>query len=356
MKSCFSLGKAGQTKRVEGSAFRSIAVTSLLCFVIAIMTAFIWPAPFIRHCLISFGYGYSAVLSALVIGRLFPNLGLQWVNACSLTVSMIVGTSNAAFWLEEYSNFDNVYKLKPVIFLGFVFTVICFVYFYIYEQKLLAQKELETVKRKQAEQEKALVMSQLKQLQSQIEPHFLFNTLANINALIDHQPNEARLMLEKLTDLLRGTLKINRQSTTSVSGELELIDAYLSIQHIRLGDRLSYQIDNELKTDLSLPPLLLQPLVENAVQHGIEPKGEGGNILVKLREEQGVAIISVIDNGIGLVLNSSTAGHGIGLDNIKQRLQALFSNRASCKISENSDGGVTAELHIELTDLENLEG
>ncbi|MEZ8824233.1 sensor histidine kinase [Vibrio amylolyticus] len=356
MKFCFSLGGANRVKRIESSALKSIAVTSLFCLVIAIMTAIIWPAPFLRHCFISFGYGYGAVFSALLISRLFPNLGLQWVNACSLVISMIVGTSNAAFWLEEYSNFDNIYKLKPVIFLGFIFTVICFVYFYIYEQKLLAQKELETAKRKQAEQEKALVMSQLKQLQSQIEPHFLFNTLANINALIDQQPSEARLMLEKLTDLLRGTLKINRQSTTSVSGELDLINAYLSIQQVRLGDRLTYQIDNQLKKDLGLPPLLLQPLVENAVQHGIEPKAQGGNILIRLREEQGMAIISVIDNGVGLVFDSSTAGHGIGLDNIRQRMQALFSNRATFKIMENAQGGVTTELHIELTDLENLEG
>lgn len=311
---------------------------------------------FLKHCAISFGYGYSAVISALTIGRVYPKLGLQWVNAFSLLISMIIGTSNASFWLEEYSDFDNIYKLKPVILLGFVFTVICFIYFYIYEQKLVAQKELEMAKRKQAEQEKALAMSQLKQLQSQIEPHFLFNTLANINALIKLQPDDAQLTLEKLTDLLRGTLKINRQSTTSISGELELIDAYLNIQKIRLGERLSYQIDNQLTKDLSLPPLLLQPLVENAVQHGIEPKALGGSILIELREEQGKVTISVVDSGIGLVLESSHAGHGIGLDNIKQRLQALFSDRANCLIRENEQGGVTAELSIELADLQQLEG
>ncbi|MGF1697059.1 histidine kinase [Vibrio lamellibrachiae] len=338
----------------ESSAIKSIIFTSLFCLVIAIATTLIWPGPFTKHCLISFGYGYSAVFSALIVGRLFPDLGLRWVNVFSLSTSMILGTSNAAFWLEQDSNFNNFYKLKPVIFLGFVFTAICFLYFYIYEQKLLAQKELEKAKRKQAEQEKALVISQLKQLQSQIEPHFLFNTLANINALIEQKPKDAQLMLEKLTDLLRGTLKVNRQENTSISGELDLIDAYLRIQQIRLGERLSYKIENRLDQDVGFPPLLLQPLVENAIQHGIEPKAEGGSVSIEIEEVQGTVVISVRDSGIGLMIESANVGHGIGLENIRQRLQALFVDRASFVIIENAEGGVTAKLNIELMDLKSL--
>ncbi|MCK6263992.1 histidine kinase [Vibrio sp. ZSDE26] len=354
MKVCFSMASNAKGHRVESSAVKSILFTSLFCFVVAILTAFIWPAPFIKHCLISFGYGYSAVFSSILIGRILPKLSLHWLNAASLLTSMVLGTSNAAFWLEEYSDFNNIYKLKPVIFLGFVFTAICFLYFYIYEQKLLAQKELETAKRKQAEQEKALVMSQLKQLQSQIEPHFLFNTLANINVLIDDKPKDARLMLEKLTDLLRGTLKVNRQSNTSISLELDLIDAYLSIQQIRLGERLSYQVENQLNIDVSFPPLLIQPLVENAIRHGIEPSTQGGKVSVVIEESQGLVIISVTDSGVGLVAEPINTGHGIGLENIKQRLQALFAERASFTIVENVQGGVTATLKIKLSDLESL--
>jgi len=339
---------------VESRVINVIFFTSLFCFVIAIMTTQIWPAPFIKHCLISFGYGYSAVFSALAIAHFFPNLNLPWVRVFSFVCSIILGTSNAAFWLDQYSNVNNFTKLTPVIFLGFVFTAICFLYFYIYEQKILAQTELETAKRKQAEQEKTLIMSQLKQLQSQIEPHFLFNTLANINALIDQHPQNARLMLEKLTNLLRSTLQVNRQSNTSISGELELIDAYLSIQYIRLGERLTYKIDNQLNYDVSFPPLLLQPLVENAIQHGIEPKVQGGCIIVVIAEKQGMVSISVIDSGNGLMLESSSAGHGIGLENVRQRLLALFSNRGNLTIVENAQGGVTAKLHIALTDLESL--
>ncbi|MGC9401165.1 sensor histidine kinase [Vibrio genomosp. F10 str. 9ZC157] len=354
MKRCASLVKNTE-KRIENSAFKSLFLTSLFCLAIAILTFFIWSGPFIEHLLISFGYGYSAVFSALIISYFRPDLGIQWVNAFSLTLSMILGTCNAAFLLEGYSNFDSLPELKPVILLGFIFTVICFFYFYIYEQKLLTQKELETTKRKQAEQEKALVMSQLKQLQSQIEPHFLFNTLANINALIDSQPKDARRMLEKLTDLLRGTLKSNRQSNTSLVGELELVDAYLSIQKIRLGDRLTYHIDNQLTNDVVFPPLLIQPLVENAIQHGIEPKAAGGSVTVLVVKEQSMVSISVIDNGIGLMLESKNAGHGIGLENIRQRMKVLFSDEANFAIVENKQGGVTAKLQIKLTDLELLQ-
>lgn len=338
----------------QTSAFKSVVLTSIFCLLVAVTTALIWQAPFFKHCLISFGYGYSAVFSSIAIAYLFPNLGNQWNIAGSLTTSMILGTINAAALLEEYSDFDNLDKLKPVVFLGFLFTVICFLYFYIYEQKLLAQQELEIAKRKQAEHEKALMMSQLKQLQSQIEPHFLFNTLANISALIDQKPQDAQQMLIKLTDLLRGTLKANRQSNTTIGGELALIDAYLNIQQIRLGNRLKYEINHELTDDISFPPLLLQPLVENAVQHGIEPSAKGGTITLTVAQKQEYIDISVVDTGNGLSQNPSTAGNGIGLENIKQRLYALFCERAQFNIVENAQGGVTATLRIETHDLQSL--
>lgn len=340
----------------QTSAIKSVALTSIFCLLVAVMTSLIWQAPFIKHCLISFGYGYGAVFSSIAIAYLFPKLGNQWNIAGSLTTSMVVGTINAASLLEEYSNFNNLEKLKPVVFLGFLFTVICFLYFYIYEQKLLAQQELEIAKRRQAEHDKAMMLSQLKQLQSQIEPHFLFNTLANISALIDQKPKDAQKMLIKLTDLLRGTLKANRQSNTTICGELELIDAYLNIQQIRLGSRLKYELINRLTDDTSFPPLLLQPLVENAVQHGIEPSENGGSITLTVEQVQEYINISVVDSGVGLSQHTSTTGNGIGLENIKQRLQALFYDRAQFSIVENARGGVSATLRIEVHDLKLLSG
>ncbi len=153
-------------------------------------------------------------------------------------------------------------------------------------------------------------------------------------------------MLEKLTDLLRGSLKTNRNPLITVEQEIELLNAYLSIQQIRLGDRLTYEIDNQIIEPISLPPLLIQPLVENAITHGIEPSAQGGQLMVQFKQENNQFIVVISDNGVGLELVSPSKGHGMSLNNIKQRLHDLFDGSASVRITENKDGGVNAELTI----------
>ncbi|MCW8332366.1 sensor histidine kinase [Vibrio paucivorans] len=342
-------------KRHAANSLKSLAWTSLFCTVIAFTTQTIWPSSLWEHLAISFGYGYSAVISAHLIAWLKPNFSLREINIYSLLVAMVLGSGNAYFWLNKYEKFSHIGSMKPVVFLGFVFTVACFFYFYAHEQKLQAQKALEVAKRKQSEQEKALILSQLKQLQSQIEPHFLFNTLANINALISSEPKSAQMMLERLTDLLRGTLQSSRQKHTNLQGELDLVDAYLSIQKIRLGNRLNFTIDNQVEHGVTLPPLILQPLVENALQHGIEPKEQGGQITIRAFVEEDDTVIEVLDTGVGLTAGAQHTGHGIGLDNIRQRLLGLFGEFASLTIAEHVEGGVKATLRFATRSLDGIE-
>ncbi len=336
------------------SGAKSLAFTSLFCLIIAFMTQSLWPSSIFNHLAISFGYGYSAVFTAHLLNWYKPDLSFRQNHVLSLTSAMILGTLNAYFWLSRYYNIGHIGEIKPVILLGFIFTVACFFYFHTQEQKLLAQKALEVAKRKESEQEKALILSQLKQLQSQIEPHFLFNTLANINALIIHEPRTAQLMLSKLTDLLRGTLKSSRQQHTSLAAELEMVEAYLSIQQIRLGDRLTFKLTNRYVDDICLPPLILQPLVENAIQHGIEPKPDGGEVQIDVIKQEQSLLIEVIDSGVGFGQPSNHVGHGVGLDNIRQRLTALFGNEASLTITESPQGGVAAKVKITLSALATL--
>lgn len=134
--------------------------------------------------------------------RLKPSLTFNQVNVLALACGVLVGSLNKLLWSDD-SNFNFL----MVVLLGFIFSSICFLIFYMHELKQNAQHELEIARRQQSEQEKALILSQLKQLQSQIEPHFLFNTLANLSVLIDKDPAMAKILLEKLTDLLRATLK-----------------------------------------------------------------------------------------------------------------------------------------------------
>ncbi|WP_225874879.1 sensor histidine kinase [Vibrio atypicus] len=338
-------------ERKGTKVIRSFVVTTLFCVVIAFVTQSIWPSEFAEHLLISVGYGYSAVITSHLIAWLAPQVSSYLLTGASLAGAMLFGTMNAHFLLNKYDDFASLEQLKPVIILGFIFSCTCFVFFYAHEQKLIAQKEAEIAKRKQSEHEKAMIQSQLRQLQSQIEPHFLFNTLANVSVLIEQDPAQARLMLEKLTDLLRGTLKSSRQEQSTLQSELDLVDAYLAIQKVRLGQRLDYKIDNSLLSDINLPPLVLQPLVENAIQHGIEPKAEGGCVEIVTQEAGDSLVIEVTDSGVGIHGSSNHAGHGVGLENTQQRLKALFGDEASLALLEVATGGVKAKVSIPLVQL-----
>ncbi|MBD1559460.1 histidine kinase [Vibrio sp. S9_S30] len=334
---------------------KSVTFTSLFCLMIATVTFYVWDAPFYKHLLISFGYGYSAVLGARIVTLIAPELSPRLVNVLSLVVSMLGGSANAYYWLNVYSNFSAYEYLKPTIMLALVFSTFCIYFFYFYDQNTQTKHELEKARRIQADQEKALVLGELKQLQSQIEPHFLFNTLANINVLIESDPERAREMLSRLTDLLRATLRKNRTQLVPLEHELDLLSAYLGIQQIRLGELMSYNVTKSESTEaLMVPPFLLQPLVENAVVHGLEPSINRGHINVSATQNQFEIILEVSDNGVGLVSNSSSGGHGIGLQNIRARLKTLFGDDAKLAVIQNDHHGITSRITINKLALEAL--
>ncbi|MDW1950783.1 histidine kinase, partial [Vibrio sp. 812(2023)] len=262
---------------------RSVVVTTLFCLFISGMTLSVWGGPYYVHVLVSFGFGYSALFFSWLIDKLFPTIPRMLEIALSLTACLLFGVINAQFWLGEYFGISG---MLPVLLMGLLFSGMCYFYFHSREKEAIAQRELESIKRENAEQERALLLSQLKQMQSQIEPHFLFNTLANISALMSQDVDKAKQMLDQLTALLRATLKNSREDHTTVENEIALIDAYLGIQKIRLGERLSYTIEvQEGLGNTELPPMMLQPLVENAIIHGIEPKREGGEVQLLIKQE-----------------------------------------------------------------------
>ncbi|EEY99537.1 autolysin sensor kinase [Vibrio sp. RC586] len=333
---------------------KSFGFTTLFCIIIALTTMTLWDGDFSEHIAISLGYGYSAFFSAQCIARRWPELSKRLVNLIALSCAVVLGTLGAYFWLHEYPGFNDFSAYKPIMVLGFIFSAVCFLYFYSHEQKLLAQGALEAARRRQSEQEKALLLSQLKQLQSQIEPHFLFNTLANINALISVEPYKAQLMLEKLTELMRGAMRLRRSHTSTLREEMQLIDAYLGIQKIRLGDRLEYTLPELAQWGkLGMPPMLIQPLVENAVSHGIEPKAEGGNIRIHIDVTEGWFELSVEDNGMGL--SGTPKGNGIALENVRDRLSGLFGYQGLLTVAQNCLGGVTATIRVRLHHLQALQ-
>ncbi|MDP2811261.1 MAG: histidine kinase [Rhodocyclaceae bacterium] len=215
------------------------------------------------------------------------------------------------------------------------------------EAKLLeARAEARAERARRAEQEALASRADLARLQAQIEPHFLFNTLSNVISLIDADPATARGMLLDLAALLRTSLARTRQGEVTLAEELDLLRAYLGIMGARMGDRLAWQIEaaDEL-LGARLPPLLVQPLVENAIRHGIEPKTAGGRIGVSCRRDGDALVIAVADSGQGC---DDAVAQGIGLANVRERLAACYGEAASLALETNAAGGVTARLRLPL--------
>jgi LytS/YehU family sensor histidine kinase len=184
--------------------------------------------------------------------------------------------------------------------------------------------------------EKQLAEAKLRLLQAQIEPHFLFNTLANVVSLIEPAPAKAQLMLENFIHYLRGSLAASRATNGTFEQERKLLNHYLDLIKIRMGDRLEFSVDIEPAVlQEPLAPMLLQPVVENAIRHGLEPKIEGGFVTLKAKRLNDDIHVTVEDNGLGFKPSESA---GIGLDNLRERLAVLYDTKATLTIAERSPG------------------
>ena len=229
-----------------------------------------------------------------------------------------------------------------------LFFSIPIIYFFSSREKLSAsEKRIQEEKIKRLTLEKESANTTLRLLQAQIEPHFLFNTLSSIQVLMDDQPDIAREMLTHLNQYLRISLDRTRQREITLGQELELVRRYLNIVKIRMGDRLKVTIQApEALADHPFPPLILQPLVENAVQYGIEPQVEGGEIRIAAETTPERLILTVTDTGAGLDRQSTQAG--IGINNVSQRLESLYGPQGRLQLSAHSPQGTQARVEVPL--------
>jgi len=202
-----------------------------------------------------------------------------------------------------------------------------------------------------------VVEARMAAMQAQVEPHFLFNTLASIDHLIEVDPQRASQMQKHLIALLRASMPTMREANGGGSGqardlgrELAVIRPYLEILKVRMEDRLATEIDvPEGLLSAEVPPMMLQTLVENAIKHGLEPKPEGGRLTLKAEIVHGKLALTVADTGLGFgnaASSGKTAGTGVGLANIRERLQLLYGSRASLTITENPGGGTRVALAL----------
>lgn len=239
------------------------------------------------------------------------------------------------------SSFDGSHEIHSLL-IGLVFGTIAAVFFWQRQRNAVLQRDLQLRELARLEAEKQSLAAQLRMLQAQIEPHFLFNSLANVAALIEDEPKLASRLLDALIRYLRSSLLRTRVEGGTLGDEVALLTAYLEVLKIRMGARLAYafEIDPELLTQ-AFPPMLLQPLVENAIRHGLEPKLAGGQVKIAARRADDRLQISVSDDGLGF---AATPGAGIGVANIRARLAALYGPTARLELSSKVGAGVTATL------------
>ena len=191
-----------------------------------------------------------------------------------------------------------------------------------------------------------LAESRLAAVTTQLQPHFLFNTLQSISTLIHRDPAAADAMLAKLSDLLRDVLRRSRSALVPLADELRMTETYLELAQMRLGDRLQVSIDIDDNARRALVPvLLLQPLVENALKHGIGPRAAGGRVGVSARGQNGTLTIVVSDDGVGL---EGPHPDGMGLANTRERLRHAFGDEQSLELRERPAGGAEVTMRLPL--------
>ncbi|MBC7619001.1 MAG: histidine kinase [Candidatus Saccharibacteria bacterium] len=199
--------------------------------------------------------------------------------------------------------------------------------------------------------ERQLVQARLKVLQAQVEPHFLFNTLAAVDYLIETDPPRASIMQKQLITYLRGALPQMREDSSTLGRELRLVRAYLELLKMRIEDRLDFVIDvPDSLFNADFPPMVLQSIVENAIKHGIEPKPEGGKIIIHAQARDGNLWVDVVDTGVGLtdgdVFGKTSNGGGLGLDNIRKRLALLYPNASRIELRSEIPSGTSVRIMV----------
>ena len=288
--------------------------------------------------------------ASFVIPRLYPRVASrgparEWTIITLVLVGLailgcLVGTAAIAAlgifpWSQYWQSARSDFTICIFITLAFglVMTVFSRMQRRLHQQELDRQRAINLA-----------TEAQLASLESRIHPHFLFNTLNSISALIPVDPERAERLMERMAALLRFSLDAHARGLVPLDQEMKIVRDYLEIEQARLGSRLRYQVDTAGDAgDLRLPPLSVQTLIENSIKYAVAPDRQGGEIRVLAREAGGRLQIEVSDTGPGFSLESAPSGHG--LDNLRNRLAMLFGETADLRVTRQ-DGWTTVRLML----------
>ncbi|MBZ0226257.1 MAG: histidine kinase [Comamonas sp.] len=355
--------------RIDGTeTLRHGTKVLAFCCVVAVFTTMVWPAG---------GYGQQ-LLYAVCIG------GLTWLTiefgrflvppehchraadstshgwpkgwrgvvltAIGIAVGFVAGTRIAS-WLLGKTAEQPAHDLHLALFVTIAAGVVASFYFHARGRQAALQGHIAAAERDAAQ-------ARLMLLQSQLEPHMLFNTLANLRALIVVDPPAAQHMLDRLNDYLRATLAGSRATLHSLADEFERLRDYLELIAVRMGPRLAYRLDlPDALRSAKVPPLLLQPLAENAIRHGLEPHVEGGSVQVSARTQaapDGTPLLALQVRNSGAPLTTTppndgaAPGRAFGLAQVRERLHTLYGDKATFELIADGEGQTCANITFPL--------
>jgi len=299
---------------------------------------------------------FIALVAVLVFGvferwpRHLPRWLARWVLQVFSVAFVIPFAVAIAYtvttWSDPvpfYHDKDRLIGYGTMTFLGLLIAPWMAVSALLRQIKDEARNQALAFELERSELERKALDSRLRLLQAQVEPHFLFNTLANVRELVDSGSAQASTVLGSLIAYLRAAVPRLAESATTLGQEIELVRAYLEVMHMRMPDRLHYSLHADETILLQpFPSMALLTLVENAIRHGIDPSEDGGRIDVRVVEKNGGCHAEVIDTGAGL--QGASDGTGTGLANLRERLQLIYGNDAQLRLTPLVPHGVRAEL------------
>ncbi|MBH9579212.1 sensor histidine kinase [Inhella proteolytica] len=333
--------------------WRRVRATAITCAVVAALLSLPWESPLPGLWLRVFGLG--AVL-LLVFGVLeqWPRQLPRWLARWALqvmgvglavpiaTLAIYIASTQAGappFWMDE----KRVAGFAMFTILGVLLAPWVALSALVKQREAWVTEQALAFELERSELARQALDARMRLLSAQVQPHFLFNTLANIQALVETGSARAPAVLQSLIDYLRAAVPRLDEAGHRLGQELEMVRAYLDLMQLRMPDRLQVAVEFDpgvLK--LHCPPLTLLTLVENAVRHGIDPSEDGGRIELQLRREDGRCRVTVLDTGVGL--GASGRGLGTGLKTLRERLELVFNGEVQLQLHAVQPHGVRVEL------------
>ena len=269
----------------------------------------------------------------------------------ALSVTWLLISRSVLIFLSDARDYSSFFSQSVPVRLAIGFLIIgcmaliCVLWYTVQDQQVIEKRKTEA--------DKLSKEAELYKLRQQLQPHFLFNSLNSINAMIGLQPQQARTMIQQLSDFLRGTLKKEEHQWTSLDEELQHLQLYLEIEKVRFGHRLSTTIKKETSTPMRLPAMLLQPVVENAIKFGLYDTTDVITISIEARQEDGNLVIQV-KNPFDPETSSPKKGTGFGLNSVQRRLYLLFARNDLLQTATDETIFITTIKIPQLNDPDNI--